>query len=122
MKHEYLRELFSEENMIFPYNEHDYHDFDDRDTFNMDYALIAWLYECLRYFQDMASKVIDLDYKERLFNVDGKELTHRQCIDRMVEDCKCILLDDTGYDFETINAYKDDLFKVLSQCFWAMWW
>ena len=122
MKHEYLRELFSEENMIFPYGEKDYHGFDERDTFNMDYTLIAWLYECLRYFQDKASKVVKLDYKERLFNVDDKELTLRQCIDRMVEDCKYILLDDADYDFKTLNVYKDDLFKVLSECFWAMWW
>ena len=120
MKHEYLRELFSEKNMIFPYNEHDYHGFDERDTFSMDYTLVAWLYQCLRFFQDKTC--IDLTYHK--FNIDGEELTQLQCIDRMLEDCKAILLSDGIYDdeFDKVDAAKDDLFKVLSKVYWAMWW
>lgn len=120
MKHEYLHELFLEGKLPFPYGEEDYHDFDDRDTFNMDCTLVAWLYECMRFFQD--ETCVDLSYHR--FDIDDEELTQIQCIDRMIEDCKVILLSDGTYDdeFDKINAAKDDLFKVLSKVYWAMWW
>lgn len=121
MKHKYIRELFSDR-LPFPYDEEDYNEFDERDTFNLDNTLILWLYERLRYFQDHASKVVNFDYHK--FEIDGAELTQRQCIDRMVEDCKTIMteLNADEEDFEAADAVKDDLFKVLSKVYWAMWW
>lgn len=120
MKHKYLRELFPNK-LPFPYSEEDYHDFDKRDTFSMDMVLVAWLYECLRFFQEEID-VIDLTYHK--FNIDDEELNQKQCIDRMVKDCKIILLNDGAYgsEFDKVNAAKDDLFKVLSKVYWAMWW
>lgn len=122
MKHEYLHELYQNGKLQFPYNEEDYPDFDERDTFGMDYTLIAWLYEHLRYFQDHVSTVVNLNYHK--FEIDGEELTQRQCIDRMVEDCAVILKSDFwGFDDqEKMEAAKNDLFKVLSKVYWAMWW
>lgn len=130
MKHKYIRELFSEKDLPFPYSEEDYHDFDNRDTFNMDCTIIAWMYQCLRFFQDEASQIVNFDYHR--FDIDGEELTQRQCIDRMVEDCKVILLyndlmfddwqDDKKYIDSVVNPAKDDLFKVFSKVYWAMWW
>ena len=142
MKHKYLCELFPEDELPFPYGEPDYPDFDERDTFDMDCTLIAWIYEHLRYFQDEASKVVNLGWEGALFEIDGENLTQHQCIDRMVEDCKTILLKDkfTGKEYDEMfsdgkklmliykkrekqaDVAKDDLFKVLSKCFWAMWW
>lgn len=140
VKHKYLRELFPDGDLPFPYYEEDYHDFDERDTFNMNYTLIAWIYECLRYFQDEASKTIDLEFNK--FDIDNEPLTQRQCIARMVEDCKTILLADEFTDKEydemlkdnkklismyqerekQADAAKDDLFRVLSKVYWSMWW
>ena len=131
MKHEYLRELFSEEQRPFPYSEEDYHDFDARDTFSMNDTLVAWLYECLRYFQDEASKIVDFTFHKFIINDD--ELTQEQCIDRMVKDCKIVLLYNGGANFDdfkeeekyfkdVICPAKDDLFMVLSKVYWSMWW
>ena len=131
MKHECLCELFPEGQLTFPYGEEDYHDFDARDTFNMSYTLVAWLYECLRYFQDEASKIVDFTFHK--FIINGDELTQKQCIDRMVEDCKIILLYNGGANFDdfkeeekyfkdVICPAKDDLFMVLSKVYWSMWW
>lgn len=131
MKHKYLRELFPDGELPFPYHEEDYHDFDKRDTYNMDNTIIAWMYQCLRFFQDEASKIIDFNFHK--FEIDGVELTQKQCIDRMVEDCKIILLYDNGSNFEdfkeeaeyverVVDPAKDDLFQVLSKVYWAMWW
>lgn len=130
-KHKYLRELFADDNIPFPYGERDYHGFDARDTFNMDNTLVMWLYENLRYFQDEASKIIDFDNHEQVYDIDGKELTQRQCIDRMVLDCAIILdnsnditesIEEEMHYFNEKDAAKDDLFKVLSKVYWAMWW
>ena len=131
MKHEYLCELFPEEQLPFPYSEEDYHDFDARDTFSMSDTLVAWLYECLRYFQDESSKIVDFTFHK--FIINGDELTHKQCIDRMVEDCKIVLLYNGGANFDdfkeeekyfkdVICPAKDDLFMVLSKVYWSMWW
>lgn len=129
MKHKYLHELFSDGKLPFPYSEEDYHDFDKRDTYSMDYTLIAWFYERLRYFQDEVSKTVDLnDGPLYMFGkkvvVDGLEVTLGQCISRMIVDCEVILivLYQIEEDWEAADAAKNDLFMVLSKVYWAMWW
>ena len=128
MKHKYLHELFPDK-LPFPYSEEDYHDFDKRDTYSMDYTLIAWLYERLRYFQDEVSKTVDLnDGPLYMFGkkvvVDDLEVTLGQCISRMIVDCEVILivLNQIEEDWEAADAAKNDLFMVLSKVYWAMWW
>ena len=122
MKHKYIRELFSD-HLPFPYDEEDYHEFDERDTFNLDASMLMWLYERLRFFQDKASQVVVLDDPTwKTFDIDGEKLTQMQCIDRMVEDCKVALLSDEFDEQEKMDAAMRDLFKVLSEVFWCMWW
>lgn len=86
----------------------------------MDYTLVAWIYECLRFFKEETP--IDLTY--HIFDIDEEELTQIQYINRMIEDCKIVLLNDStfGGQFTKVDAAKDDLFKVLSKVYWAMWW
>lgn len=122
MKHKYIRELFPD-HLPFPYDEEDYHEFDERDTFNLDTSMLMWLYERLRFFQDEASKIVVFDDPTwKTFEVDGEKLTQMQCIDRMVEDCKVSLLSDEDDEAEKMDAAMRDLFKVLSEVYWAMWW
>ena len=122
MKHKYLQELNLRSDEIFPFGEDDYPDMDVRDTWNMDSTLILWLYERLRFFQEEASQIIDLDFEGHKFVIDGKELTQRQCIDRMVEDCKILILSDDFEEYDKMVAAKDDLFKVWGAVHFAMWW
>lgn len=122
MKHKYISELFPD-HLPFPYDESDYHGFDERDTFNLDTSLLMHLYECLRYFQDVAAKVVVMNDPEcGTFEIDGDKLTQMQCIDRMIEDCKVALLSDDYDEREKMDAAMRDLFKILSEVYWAMWW
>ena len=122
MKHKYIRELFPEY-LPFPYSEEDYHDFDDRDTFNLDESLLMWLYERLRYFQDEVTNTVVMDDPEhRTFDIDGEKLTQLQCIDRMVEYCKVALLSNDYKEYDKKDKAMRDLFKVLAEVYWAMWW
>ena len=118
--HKYLRELFPDGDIPFPFCEEDYPDMDERDTFNLDVTLIGWLYERLRLFKDI--NVIDLEYYH--FQIDGEDLTQGACIDRMIKDCEIILkeIDEMEEDWNKIEATTRDLFKVLSKVYWVMWW
>lgn len=120
-KHEYLRELFPD-GFPHPFNEEDYPAFDKRDTFNLNDTIVLWLYEQLRFFQSEASKIVDFTFHK--FDIDGEELTQMECINRMIKDCKTIALgnDYNDAEFEKMDAAKDDLFKVFSKVYWAMWW
>lgn len=119
-KHKYLLEVFDENKIPFPFNQSDYANFDCRDTYEFFHTLTCWLYERFRYFQE--GTCIDLNFHK--FDIDGKELTQAQCIQRMVDDCKIIMVGDLWDDEEAqkMEEAKDDLFKVLSKVYWAMWW
>lgn len=89
---------------------------DQRDCFNLDTSLFAWLYEHLQAYYDEASVSIDLmEYK---YNINGEELNEKECIFRMIEDCKIIL--DTS-EYENF-AERNDLFDVLKECIWSLWY
>lgn len=121
-KHKYIRELFPDD-LPFPYSERGYYKFDRRDTYNLDQTLILWLYERLRFFQEHVVNIVVMDNPEwRTFEIDGEKLTQLQCINRMVEDCKIILLGDDFEEHEKMDAAMRDLFKVFSEVYWAMWW
>ena len=118
MNHKYLLEVFSEDKIPFPFNQESYSEFDERDTYDLSFTLACWLYERLRFFQE--GTCVDLNF--HTFNIDGETLTQAQCVQRMIDDCNTIM---TGDEFEgrvEMNAAKDDLFKVLSKVYWAMWW
>lgn len=121
-KHKYIRELFPDW-LPFPYSKRGYPKFDERDTFNLGQTIILWLYERLRYFQDVVTKQIVMgDPEWRTFEIDGEKLTQLQCINRMVEDCKIILLGDDFEEHEKMDAAMRDLFTVFSEVYWSMWW
>lgn len=121
MKYEYIKELFPDmRHAPYPYGERNYKGFDARETTCMDGWLVARLYECLRHFQDVVSDTIDLEHDQ--IWIDDKWLTQRECIDRMVMDCKVILQSDEFREQDIRNAAKNDLFKILSACYWSMWW
>lgn len=150
--HEYLKEIHDGE-LLFPFSEKGYPEFNIKDTFNLNDTMLDWLYERLRYFQDEVSKFVDLDWKERKFEIDKESMTLRQCIDRMVDDIKEIykaqydsleafseiwdnktkgnipdeefsvkFKESTEREDSRMEAAKNDLFVVLSKCFWCLWW
>ena len=123
MGHKYLQRLFKEKkNFPYPYNLDDSNDFDERETYSLDYTMIAWLYEHLKYFQEKASKVFDF----HTFAIDEETLTQMECIDRMVKDCEIYLkFGDKIFGLskneeEEIKNAINNLFKILSIVFRSM--
>ena len=136
MKHKYLSELQGDGNSYYPYKEPDYpiedeeFGFDVRETFSLDGFMITWLYERLRFFQDEASKRIDLGFHK--FKIHDEELTQAECIERMVNYCKIYLEEFEPEDYpdgETLIEMEEmqhtavkELFYILGEVFPAMWW
>lgn len=125
MRSKYFDELGLSE-YPYPYNQEDYPTVDNqsdcfadkRDTYSLDLTFVAWWYEHLCLYRDI--NCIDTSYHK--FEIDGETLTFGQCIDRMIEDCKGLLQQLDKSFFVVDNELKDDLFKVLKECFWCLWW
>lgn len=59
---------------------------------------------------------INLDF--HTFEVDGKILTQKECIDKMIENCKTIITKDIDDNFEL----KKEVLNIWSKCALAMWY
>ena len=110
----------------FPYNQFDYPGIDNRATYDLSISLIAWLYGHLKCFEDICSDVVDLEFDK--FNIGDDVLTLKQCIDRMIGDCRYILtIFDTAKSrecagFSELRDKEIDLFDILKDVFWFLWW
>lgn len=96
--------------------------FDSRETWHLDGLFLQWLYEHLKMYKKEASKIVDLSYHK--FDVNGKEYTQKECIDKMIKDLKYILTHD-DWDEDVAKKMQKKINRVLD--FWkivfsAMWW
>ena len=126
--HEYYFKEFSF--IPYPYCEKDFnYELNTKETFSLDMTILAYLYEHLVMYKEAASEIVDLNYHK--FNINGDILTERECINRMLNDIRVILsVNDSNYisveDCEEkdkiMTEKKNDLFDVLKECFWTLWW
>lgn len=126
--HEYYFKEFSF--IPYPYCEKDFnYELNTKETFSLDMTILAYLYEHLVMYKEAASEIVDLNYHK--FNINGDILTERECINRMLDDIRAILsIDDSDCvsveDYEKkdkiMTEKKNDLFDVLKECFWTLWW
>lgn len=126
--HEYYFKEFSF--IPYPYCEKDFnYELNTKETFSLDMTILAYLYEHLVMYKEVAGEIVNLNYHE--FNINDEILTEEQCINRMLDDIRVILsIDDSDYisveDYEEkdkiMTEKKNDLFDVLKECFWTLWW
>ena len=93
--------------------------FDQRETWSLDHNFSMWIYERLMMYLEVADKYINLDY--HTFEYEGKTLTQRECINRMLEGFG--LYAKEKWEFKLENEKKmDDAFKIFALCYPVMWW
>lgn len=96
--------------------------FAEYETWNMDSAFYAWLYERLKMYLETASNIIDLNYHK--FEFDGKTYTQAELIDKMIHGCEIALSDE--YDKFTAtkeeNKAVEDVRWIWGTVMTAMWW
>lgn len=126
--HEYYFKEFSF--IPYPYREKDFnYELNTKETFSLDMTILAYLYEHLVMYKEVAGEIVNLSYHK--FTINDEILTEEQCINRMLDDIRVILsIDDSDYisveDCEEkdriMTEKKNDLFDVLKECFWTLWW
>ena len=89
--------------------------FDERETWDMSYSFFCWLYERLMMFKDI--DFIDLDFHK--FEVNGIEMTQRECIDKMLDNCKEIIVDGS---VNLKTDLREEVLNIWKECINAMWW
>lgn len=88
--------------------------FDEREVWNLDSTFFCWLYERLMMYKEKAC--INLNF--HTFEIDGKTLTQKECIDKMIENCKTIIIEEMNDNFEL----KKEVLNIWSKCIFAMWY
>ena len=124
MSHKYIKEITKLEETPYGWDEDSnraskwreerrIYGFDERETWSLDYTFFCWLYERLLMFKEVNH--ISLDF--HTFNINGKELTHGQCIDKMIDNCKEIILTD-----DELPDLRNETLDIWKTCINAMWW
>lgn len=126
--HEYYFKEFSF--IPYPYCEKDFnYELNVKETFSLDMTILAYLYEHLIMYKEVAGEIVDLNYHK--FTIKNEILTQGQCIDRMIEDIYIIFsIDNNIWKSEEsweklgkmIKEKEDDLFDILKECFQTLWW
>lgn len=88
--------------------------FDEREVWNLDCTFFYWLYERLMMYKETAC--VDLNF--HIFDINGETLTQKECIDKMIENCKIIITEDMEDNFEL----KKEVLAIWSKCIFAMWY
>lgn len=125
--HKYIRDITDIENTPYGWNADDHrsiewkmarkiYGFDERETWSLDSTFMYWLYERLMMFKEV--NCINLDFHK--FNINGKEMTQRECIDKMIENCKAYIK-SSGIDEVAYNL-KNETLKIWKECIHSMWW
>lgn len=129
MAHKYISEIINIENTPYGWcGGEDYRNlkwreqrriygFDERETWSLDTTFMYWLYERLMMFKEV--NCINLDFHK--FNVNGKEMTQRECIDKMIENCK-IYIQNICINDELVYNLKNENLEILKECIHSMWW
>jgi hypothetical protein len=101
-----MKELYKEKGFELPFWKTDrggrfkkrtkYYGADPRETWDLPYSFVVWLYPRLLIYLKEAGEIINLDYYE--YEVEGQERRLPEIIKEMIELCESIL---------NLTAYED---------------
>ena|SRR5699024_231992 len=91
--------------------------FDERETWDLSYSFILWLYERLKVYNEI--NIVDTEAVSYVFK--GKIITFQECIERMLKGCEIYLTKDTYRTEEDIKKI-DETLKLFTLCFYDLWW
>lgn len=95
--------------------------FDERETWNMDFTFIEWLYSHLMMYLETGGKVVDLDY--HTFTFEEQEYTQREAIEDILHACRDYLLSEMFCDkYQQIAQNMQRAVKLFAEILPAMWW
>lgn len=92
-----------------------------KECWNLDYELVKWLNEHLKVYKKEAVKVVNLEFYK--FTYKRKEYTQLEILNRLIEITDILL--NTDYfncDVTKINNLKNEMYDLLKEVHWQLWW
>lgn len=102
---------------------------DERSSWNLNTFMVEQIYTWLKIYMDHADGFVDLSFNK--FDIDGKQLTQRECILRVISDIEFWFLNNDADEKEfaiykelaaQAQTYIEDAFKILGIIMPALWW
>lgn len=102
---------------------------DERSSWNLNTFMVEQIYTWLKIYMDHADGFVNLSFYK--FDIDGKQLTQRECILQAISDIEFWLFND---DPNITNIEKrieintqaqtkiEEAFKIISLVLPALWW
>lgn len=100
-----------------------YGGWDERSTWNLNTFMTEQIYTWFRIYYKCADKRINLDFHK--FMIDGKELTERECVMRIINDIEYWMKNNDCMMQEKENEAEAkifDAYKMIGIIFPALWW
>ena len=88
--------------------------FDSRETWNIDYLLVEWIYTRFKMFVERAN--VDLEYYK--FKLDDEEVTQLEAINLIVAECERLLLNKD----DAKNRFNKKIWNLIVDILPHMWW
>lgn len=92
-----------------------------KECWNLDYELVKWLNEHLKVYREEAIKVVNLEFYK--FEYKKKEYTQLEILDRLIDITNTLL--ETDYfdcDVTKTNKLKNEMYDLLKEIHWQLWW
>ena len=91
------------------------------ETWNLSTITLMWLYERLVEYRKQTEGRINLEF--HTFEVDGKEYTQKQLIEKLIELSDNLIEDGHYFDWEEqYSSMTNELLDIFKLCFQTLWW
>ena len=92
-----------------------------KECWNLDYELVKWLNEHLKVYKEEASKIVDLEFYK--FEYKRKKYTQLEILNRLIEITDILLSTDYfDCDISKTNNLKNEMYDLLKEVHWQLWW
>ena len=98
--------------------------FDQRDTWSLDYTLSLLVYERLKMYKEIASKVIDLNHPMQVHEFEGKNVLLGDAIDRVILGFEAFITarEENWHPYEKITEEYYKCWSLLAIIMPRLWW
>ena len=90
-----------------------------KECWNLDYELVKWLNEHLKVYLADANHIVDLDWPT--FTIKNKKMTFRKAIERLIKITDKLLEDDGYFNYKHLD-YKNEMYDILKEIHYQLWW
>ena len=95
-------------------SEREVYGFDSRETWNVDYLLVEWIYTHFKMFLERAN--VDLEFYK--FKLDDGYVTQLEAINLIIAECERLILNRD----DAKNRFNKKIWNLIGDILPCMWW